>query len=110
MEVLTDSPQIAINEQVMAKNMAEVLNRHYPGHMWAVNVQDSVVNVFNLALSGRWGFTLSIPAQYSASDFDRQVMRAGGELLERYRLARGRFNEENYAGLRSDFAGNLTHD
>lgn len=109
-EVLTDSPVVSATEEVMAKNMAEVLNRHYPGYLWAVNVQGSVVNVFNFALSGRWGFTLRIPEQFSASDFDRQVMRAGGELLERYRLARGKFDEDKYARLRTDHAGNLAFD
>lgn len=108
-ELLTDNPQVSANEHVMARNMAETLHRHYPGHLWAVNVQGSVANVLNLSLSGRWGFTLHIPSQYSASDFDRQVMRAGGEILERYRLTRGRMRPDDIESLPVDAAGNIMH-
>lgn len=111
MQLVTDVPgHVSATDEVMAKGMAEVLHRHYPGYLWGVNIGGGVVNVLNLSLSGKWGFTIKLPGQYSASDFDRQVMRAGGELLERYRLARGRFDNDRHAELKTDFAGNLTHE
>lgn len=61
-------------------------------------------------LSGNWGFQLRLPANYSASDFRRRVIRAGGELLERYRVTRGKADPDELAGLQRDFTGNLRAD
>lgn len=107
MDILTDKPELTANEYVQAKTVADNLHRHYPGHLWAVNVSGSVINIFNLNLSGRNGYTLHIPGQFSASDFDRQVVRAGGEILERYHQARTKLNEDRLAEAPMDFAGNL---
>lgn len=90
-QIVTASPQLAANELLMCKTAAEKLHRTYPGHLWAVDIQGgTVLNVRNMALSGQWGFTLRLPTIYSASEFDRQLVRAGGELLERYRVSRSR--------------------
>lgn len=91
----------------IAKRMADVLDRHYPGHHWAVNVDSAggIATVKNFRLSGDWGFLVKLVGTYSASEFDRGVMLAGGELLERYRLHRGSFRENEYGILPVDFAG-----
>lgn len=96
---------ITANEMLLAKNAAEILHKHYPGHLWAVNVAESRLEVRNLYLSGEWGFILRIPDFYSASDWDKQILRAGGEILERYRQARGRVDEASIHQLPTDFAG-----
>ena len=46
----------------IAKQMTVVLDRHYPGHMWAVNVDSAggVATVKNFRLSGQWGFVLKL--------------------------------------------------
>jgi hypothetical protein len=82
----------------LAKQIADVLDRHYPGHMWAVNVDSvgGVATVKNLRLSGNWGFLLHIGDVYSGSEFDKRVMMAGGELLERFKLHAGRFSQSQY--------------
>lgn len=109
-ELLTDSPQLAATDLVLARNMAETLHRHYPGHLWAVTCEQGVATVRNLLLSGQWGFVLRVAEQYSASEFERNVIRAGGEVLERYRLSRGRLRDEEYENLPADFAGRITFD
>lgn len=111
-EMVTDNPQGRANDILMAKDMAEALHAHYPGHLWAVQVdgETGMADVRNLALSGTWGFRLRLPAIYSASEFKRRVVMAGGELLERYRLKRGRLNEDQYNQLVTDHAGNLKAD
>jgi hypothetical protein len=101
---LIDSPQIAVQEFFLAKNAAEMLHKHYPGHLWAVAVDGPFLDVRNLYLSGDWGFRVSIPTFYSASEWDKQVMRAGGELLERYRQTRGHATD-NIHTLPTDFSG-----
>jgi hypothetical protein len=47
---------------------------------------------------------------YSASAFKKHVIRAGGEILERYRLSRGRFDEVQLSDLTMDFAGRIKAD
>lgn len=107
---LTSNPDIAANEMTTAKDMADILHTAYPGHLWAVNVERGVADVRNLALSGRWGFRLVLPAVYSASEFKRDVIRAGGEILERYKLRRGRMDWDKYDELKTDVAGNPIAD
>ncbi len=111
-QLLSDSPQIAANDMVMAKEMADALHTAYPGHLWAVTCdgKSGMADVRNLFLSGQWGFRLHLKAIYSGSEFKREVLRAGGELLERYRLSRGRFMEAEYHNLATDFAGRLKAD
>jgi hypothetical protein len=93
--LLTDAP-ISAWELTLAKQMADALHRTYPGHLWAVDVNEraGMANIRNLYLSGNWGFRLKVAqtAHFSASDFERRVILAGGELLERYRVSRARMS------------------
>lgn len=110
---LDDSAQETnANDMIMAKEIADALHGQYPGHLWAVNVdgRNGVAHINNLMLSGQMGYTLKLANIFSASDFKRDVIRAGGEILERYRLARGRFDEAQYAGLKTNFAGDFAFD
>lgn len=94
-------------DEVIAKNVAEHLHKHYPGHLWAVNVEGGVVNVHNLFLSGTWGFRIFI----SDIDVDYKVVtRAGGELLERYNVARKAMNPDEIAALKRNLRGEVIHD
>ena len=45
-------------DHTLAKNVAEHLEKKYPGWLWAVHVMDGVVGVKSLRLSGNWGFVL----------------------------------------------------
>ena len=111
--ILTENPQVAANDLVMAKEMADTLNRHYPGHLWAVNVDGAgtgFADVRNIGLSGNWGFRVMLKHTYSASEFQKRIVMAGGEILERFRLSRGRLNEEQYADLPTDRFGNFKAD
>lgn len=105
--LLTDTPQLSAYELTMAKNMADTLHKHYPLHLWAVtfDAKSGMADVRNMALSGNWGFRLKIPAIYSASSFDRDVMRAGGELLEHYRIRRAKADADEINAVPRDFAG-----
>lgn len=111
-EVVTDNPQLAANDLVMAKEMADALHTAYPDHMWAVTCDGAIgfADVRNMALSGNWGFRIRLDGVYSASQFKHRVLMAGGELLERYRLRRGRFNEAEYSALQTNRFGQLEAD
>lgn len=74
----------------IAGAVAEMLHRHYPGHLWVVHAsrETGIATVHNLRLSGRWGFVLRLNDLLSDPTL-RMVVRAGGELLERWSLSRG---------------------
>ncbi|MGZ8317489.1 MAG: hypothetical protein ACXWVD_00160 [Telluria sp.] len=100
------------NDMIIAKEIGDTLHNHYPGHLWAVEVDgpNGVANIRDLMLSGRMGYVLRLVDIYSASEFKKNVIRAGGELLERYRLNRGAFDEAQYSGLKTNFAGDFAFD
>ena len=86
-------------EYTVAKNVAEHLEKKYPGWAWAVHVMDGLVVVKSMMLSGNWGFVLhedKIDNDYKA------VTLAGGEILERYRQKTNGFNQDRYMDLTMD--------
>lgn len=77
----------------LCRRIADVLLKHYPGHVWNVEANTETGGVANIKLNypdklgilPKFGFRLHIDKLN-----DDKIMRAGGELLERYKLARGR--------------------
>ena len=94
-------------EFMLAKKVADTLFRHYPGHSWMVNVEAEMVNIYSANLTTRYGY--SIPADSITAE-GREVIKAGGEILERYRLSRGKFNIDEWRGLKRDFKGDIVGD
>ncbi|CAB3730976.1 hypothetical protein [Paraburkholderia rhynchosiae] len=84
---LTGTEDIAQMET--AKNVGEALNEHYPNHLWAVSWQGGVIVVKNLAISSFYGFVLHPDKLATWSEMKRAAVLAGGELLERAKMARG---------------------
>lgn len=80
--------------------VSEILNRHYPEHLWMVGADhqagliyvelpyDPIIRVYNL------GFKLHITKLGNAKSMEKKVMKAGGELLERYKLKRGKASND----------------
>ena len=97
----------SLGDHVLAKNVAEVLDKKYPGWLWAVNVMDGVVTVKSMLLSGNWGFVLH--ADKIDNDY-KNVMRAGGEILERYNQKTGKFNQTKYSDLKINEKNQLNGD
>ena len=99
--------QTCANDMILAKEIADTLTQHYGGWAWAVHVdgKNGVASIRNVQLSGTWGYVLKLVNMYSASDFRKDVVRAGGEILERFGVIRGAFNEGKYLQLRCNFAG-----
>lgn len=81
---------------MFAKLAAQTLSQHYPNHLWAVGwAPGMTIIVKNMAISdGRYGFTIDVPRAHSISHFEKVVMQAGGELLERCGVPRGSWNGE----------------
>lgn len=95
----------------IAKRIAEFLQYHYAGFMWAVNVssETQMIQIRNLSLSGEWGFNLHMTRVLN--DTTGKLLRdAGGEILERYRVKRGAINHDKVEELPTDFAGRIIVD
>ncbi len=74
-----------------AKWMMEVLQRHYPGHLWSTKYDGrqkmAYLSIpFLMGINKYWAINL-VTDQLT----EGLLMRAGGELLERYGLPRSRF-------------------
>ena len=95
------------SDYTTAKNVAEHLEKKYPGWLWAVNTMDGIVTVKSMLLSGNWGFVLH---EDKIDNDYRAVTLAGGEILERYRQHRGKFNTDRHAELTMDSKGQLDGD
>jgi hypothetical protein len=81
--------------ELIAKLAATVLSRHYPAHLWAVGWAPGLTLVIkNMAMDGRYGFTIDAAKAASVSELEHAVMLAGGELLERMGMKRGAWNGE----------------
>lgn len=75
-----------------AKDIAETLLKHYPGHLWAVGWQGGSIAVKNMNISGDYGFYIHPEASATSSELADKAVRFGGELLERAGIKRGKWN------------------
>ncbi len=84
-------------DRELAGRIGEKLNKHYPGHMWAVNVNSvdtaRVVNIFDFAISQQYGYVLHLDTVENDPTL-KCVIKAGGEILERANFARGQAKGE----------------
>lgn len=80
------------SDVVLAKRAAELLNKHYPGHLWAVFVNSEktggVMVIKNFRVSYLYGYILHLRNVYTDPTL-KCVIRAGGEVLERAHMKRG---------------------
>ena len=79
-----------MQDMTMAKDIAETLFEKYPGYMWGVNVKSGIALIKCLNVSSLWGFVLKYKdIKDDAGYRKKEVIRAGGEILERAKMVRG---------------------
>ena len=69
---------------LLAKEIAETLHEHYPGHLWAVFIK-------NYYLSDQKCMVLHYDKLGDATTRKKRVIMSGGEFLERYNVKRGAY-------------------
>ena len=112
-QIITDiSMPISGYANTLARNLIARLELHYPSFtgFWRVTVNEpgGVIEVTNLMLSGRYGFLMHIN---KIDPGGRKVIRAAGELLERYRLSRSKIcTFDSVFSLPTDFRGEPVFD
>lgn len=104
-------PEDHLREIEWAKRISECLDKAYPGYGWAVNVnlRGKMVTVQAMRLSGEWGFYLKLDKVMHDPRLEC-VKKAGGEILERYRVRRGQVDIDQIANLGRDFRKNFLVD
>jgi len=75
---------------VLAKDISEKLEAHYPGHLWAIHVnsEQGVVVIKNYSISYIYGYLLHLKAVQQDPGRKLCIMGAG-EVLERAKMRRG---------------------
>ncbi len=112
--LMTAEPILRANDEVIAKEVADLLLRYYPGYLWAVSIDSratvGMLDIRNLSLSGKWGFRFPLKQYLDGLDTRKKIVMAGGELLERYRMPRKGFSAADYAHIPTDRFGNFKAD
>lgn len=96
----------AIKDLALGKKALTVLEQHYAGHDWFVNCcHESGVVTIQLMYEGKdlevriwkYGMVLHIDKllQMDGNNFDYKIKMTGGELLERYNMARAAVRENS---------------
>jgi len=101
----------ATRDMSVAKALGTELAKRYPNHSWYVDSdsRNGVVYIYNMALSGRYGYILKM-ADINWADTSRQMMRIGGELLRRFGVNHDKLNEQELATIQHNFQGNIRID
>jgi hypothetical protein len=84
-----------------AKWTGELLQRHYPGHPWMVEVRmNHLGGVIQIQLRGimptNYWYSVKLSNVISDPGGKRTVLKGAGELLERYGIARARFSIDQW--------------
>lgn len=82
--------EYAAADIALARRVSEMLQLHYDGHFWAVHAshKQGVVFITIPLLLGNWKYLIKI-ANLKSDPGMRSVVKAGGEILERFRIPRG---------------------
>jgi len=86
------------------KRAVGVLFKHYPGHEWMVDVAGGVMNIRSKNLSTNYGWVQRLD-EVSPADFDKKVMQAGGEVLERFGMPAQKMDIQIWSELPRDLRG-----
>jgi hypothetical protein len=95
-------PHVAY-DLALTKQIAEILERHYPSHPWMVEVSHAQGVAFislPIIMRRNQRFVLHIDRLKSDPGL-RSVVRAGGELLERHNVPRSGFRLDHFLHARA---------
>lgn len=102
----------------LAKNILEVLDKHYPNYkgFWNIVIRTDptggVVQVRNLLITGKYGFQIPITWLSNHDDLVKIIKDNGGQLLERYGLSRDwrADSETEVSNMKRDYKGEAVGD
>jgi len=79
----------------LVKDAADMLERHYPGWGWMIRPDEGggIIDIMALRVHSKYAYTLKIGRLQNDPTF-RDVMRAGGEFLERFGFKAGPYTRD----------------
>lgn len=95
--IVTDISDINVDDIRLAKEVGDVLWKHYPGYVWRVEpdmAKTGCVIIRCPTVSASYGYLLYASTVYQDAS-RRSVVRAGGEILERAKMRRGEYNGDS---------------
>lgn len=110
--ILTRGTGTMLEEQMnyeLASVVGRYLHETYPGYLWRVNadIKGGIVNILCHDISTEKGCTLMVRDLIDQESARKLVHKAGGEMLERAKLNRGRMIEDEVATASRDLRGNI---
>jgi hypothetical protein len=85
-------------EIAVCKWVGVKLEQWYPGHPWAVECEQGIVRIqLRILCPPDWWYVLKLSAINSDPGGKTTVLRAAGEILERYGFARRGFDNSDWA-------------
>lgn len=90
--------------ELLVKHIAEVLERTYPGWLWAVGPDEygGVITIRSLRLSGQWGYVIHTKNIQNDPQLTL-ALKGAGEILERFGQRRGAYNYARWAAAPKKF-------
>lgn len=84
----------------LAKRIGEILVQAYPGHPWHIAITGGVLVIKHMKISAKMGMVLHYQkVVHDAKVLKHGIIIAGGELLERGGLTRGRYDGERIGNV-----------
>ncbi|RKZ98530.1 MAG: hypothetical protein DRQ42_08725 [Gammaproteobacteria bacterium] len=82
-------------DAIWAARIGGELIKAYPGHGWevVVDIKNGICNIFNRHMSPTVGYRLKLN-EICLDTLTRDLVRIGGEILERFGLARDKFEAD----------------
>ena len=94
-------------ERDVALSIFNRLHKLYPGHAWLVQVDNNLCYIKHMLLSAQYGMTSDL---FRVTQGDsKELMRIGGELLERFKVRRGAMDLESIMRLQHLSSGDARH-
>ena len=110
---IVDPNQLQVDGSLanLAKRCGEALEKRYPGWLWTINPdqEGGVIYIYSLRLSGEWGYVIKI-ADIQNDPQAKEAIMAGGEILERYNIRRGKYKRSLLKNKMVDLRGNYIPD
>ncbi len=94
----------------VTKRAGAALEKKYPGWWWCLNPDEEggVFYIYSLRLSGEWGYVVKIKDMQDTPA--KTAIMAGGEILERYGIRRGKYKRSLLKNKLVDLRGNFIPD
>lgn len=86
------------------KRAVGILFKHYPGHDWQVSIAGGIMDIHSANLSTNYGWRQRLD-EVDPRNFDKKVMRAGGEILERFNMPAQKMDIQIWKELPRDLRG-----